>query len=366
MRVSSFRPVAIIGLALLAAACSKPVAVPEPIRAVRTLKLQPAALSGQVEYAAEIKARTEARLSFRVGGKLLRRTVDLGSRVQAGQVLAQLDPQDLQLGQASARAALSAAQANADQVSADTRRYRELREQGFISAADLDRREVALKAAVAQLDQARAQSGVQANQASYASLVADVSGVVTGVDAEPGAVLAAGTPVLRVAQDGARDVVFSVPEDKVALLRAVAAKPGALTVHFWAEGQADQPLRLREISAAADAATRTYQVKAELAQAGADAVQLGQTATVRLNAGAGVAAIKLPLSALRQDKGQTSVWLLDAASMTVKPHTVQVATADGNEAVIASGLVPGQEVVTAGVHVLTEGQKVSRYVGSTR
>jgi RND family efflux transporter MFP subunit len=366
MRVSTFRPVAIVALALLATACSKPVAVQEPIRAVRTLKLQVGALSGQVEYAAEIKARTEARLAFRVGGKLLRRTVDLGSRVQAGQLLAQLDPQDLQLGQASARAALGAAQANADQVAADTRRYRDLREQGFISAAELDRREVALKSAVAQLDQARAQSGVQANQTSYASLVADVSGVVTGVDAEPGSVLAAGTPVLRVAQDGARDVVFSVPEDKVAVLRAVAAKPGALTVHFWSEGQADQPLRLREISAAADPATRTYQVKAELAQAGAEAVQLGQTATVRLNAGAGLAAIKLPLSAIRQEKGQTSVWILDAASMTVKPQTVQVAAADGNEVVIAAGLTPGQEVVTAGVHVLTPGQKVSRYVGATR
>jgi multidrug efflux pump subunit AcrA (membrane-fusion protein) len=87
---------------------------------------------------------------------------------------------------------------------------------------------------------------------------------------------------------------------------------------------------------------------------------------VRLNTGAGVAAIKLPLSALRQEKGQTSVWLLDAATMTVKPQTVQVATADGNEAVIAAGLTPGQEVVTAGVHVLTPGQKVSRYVGATR
>lgn len=368
MQRSSFRAAAVLGLVLWLGACSKPEAVPEPVRAVRTFKVQAQGLSGGGDYAAEVKARTESRLGFRVGGKLLRRSVDLGDRVRAGQVLAQLDPQDLQLAQTGARAALSAAQANAEQVAADTRRYRELRAQGFISAAELDRREVALKAAQAQLDQARAQSGVQANQAAYANLVADVSGVVTAIEAEPGTVLAAGTPVLRLAQDGPRDVVFSVPEDKVALLRAAAAQPGALSVHFWTEGQPDQPLRLREIAAAADVATRTFLAKAELMSGGdAAPVQIGQSATVRLKAaGTSQPVIKLPLSALRQEQGRTTVWLLDATSMTLKAQPVQVAAADGNDVVISSGLALGQEVVSAGVHVLTAGQKVSRYVGATR
>ena len=158
------------------------------------------AAGGVHEFAGEVRARTESRLSFRVGGKLLRRNVDAGSAVKAGQVLAQLDPRDLRLGQDAARAALVAAQANYNQTLADFRRYKDLRDQGFISSADLERRDTALKAAKAQLDQAQAQASVQGNQAAYASLVADASGVITGVEAEPGMVVAAGAPVLHPEQ----------------------------------------------------------------------------------------------------------------------------------------------------------------------
>src|SRR5204863_9819347 len=184
---------------------------PEPVRAVRTLTIVSASAGCSYEYAAEVKARTESRLGFRVGGKIIRRVVNVGDVVKAGQVLAQLDPQDLKLGQDAARAALVAAQANYDQTLADFKRYKDLRDQEFISSAELERRDTALKAARAQLDQAKAQASVQGNQAAYAALVADASGVVTGVDAEPGMVVGAGTPVLRLAHDGPRDVVFSVP-----------------------------------------------------------------------------------------------------------------------------------------------------------
>jgi RND family efflux transporter MFP subunit len=159
---------------------------PEPIRAVRTMTVASDAAGGVQEYAAEIRARTESRLGFRVGGKLVRRQVDTGSVVKAGQVLAQLDPQDLRLGQDAARAALAAAQVTQEQALADFKRYKDLRDQGFISSAELERRDTALKSAQAQLDQAKAQANVQGNQAAYATLVADASGVITAVDAEPG------------------------------------------------------------------------------------------------------------------------------------------------------------------------------------
>src|SRR3989442_11633182 len=176
--------------------CAKTEPAPEPVRAVRTMTVSSDAAGGVHEYAAEVRARTESRLGFRVGGKLVRRSVDAGSIVKAGQVLAQLDPQDLRLGQDAARAALVAAQANFDQTAADFKRYKDLRDQGFISSADLERRETALKAAHAQLDQARAQASVQGNQAAYSALVADPSGIVTGVDIDPRMVLAAARPVL--------------------------------------------------------------------------------------------------------------------------------------------------------------------------
>jgi multidrug efflux system membrane fusion protein len=339
-------------------ACSKPEPVPDPVRAVRAVTIMLQSAGGSFEYAGEVRARTESRLSFRVGGKIVDRRAGLGDVVKPGQVLAQLDPQDLRLGQDSARAAMVAAQANLDQAAADFKRFKELRDQGFISSAELERRETTLKAAQAQADQARAQVDAQGNQADYATLLADAGGVITGVEAEPGMVVSAGTPVLKLAHNGPRDVVFAVPEDKVGLIKALAAQPGRFKVRLW--GTPTEPLaaHVREISAAADPVTRTFLVKADLGDA---AVRLGQTASVSVDLPETVGVTKLPLSALKEEQGKTIVWVVDRTSMTVNPQPVQVAGADGNEAVIAAGLAQGQVVVTAGVHVLSPGQKVKFY-----
>jgi len=349
-----------LATAVALAACSKTETAPDPVRAVRTTTISPQTAGGAYEYAGEVKSRTESRLSFRVGGKMLRRAVDLGDVVKAGQVLAQLDPQDLRLGQDAARAAVAMAQASYDQNAADFKRYKDLHEQGFIGPAELDRRDMALKTARAQLDQAKAQSSVQGNQASYAVLVADASGVVTGVDVEPGMVVASGAPVLRLAHDGPRDVLFSVPEDKVSLVKAMAAQPGRFKVRLWGAEAQVLPATIREISAAADPVTRTFLIKADIGSVAG--VRLGQTATVAMELPQTAGVTKLPLSALREEQGKSAVWLVDRGNMTVKLQPVTLAGADGNDAVITSGLAAGQIVVTAGVHVLNPGQKVKFYV----
>jgi RND family efflux transporter MFP subunit len=342
---------------LLVAACSKPAPAPDPIRAVRTVTVASQTAGGTGEFAGEVRARTESRLSFRVGGKIVARSVDLGDPVKAGQVLAQLDPQDLKLAQEAARATTQAAQVNVELAEADLKRYRDLHAQGFVSAIEIDRRESTLKAAKAQLEQAQAQAGVQANQAAYSTLTAPVAGVVTGVEAEPGAVLAAGAPVVRLAHDGPRDVVFAVPEDSLARVRALLGKPGALQVRLWGAAKT-LPATVREIAAVADAATRTFQVKADLG--GAD-VQLGQTAAVLLETPKVGGIVKLPLTAVTQLQGKTSVWLVEKPGMTVRAQPIEVAGAEGNNVLVGAGLAPGQIVVTAGVHVLTPGQKVRFY-----
>lgn len=355
--------IAALAAAAVLAGCSRPAPAPEPVRSVRTLKVAPESAGMSHEFAAEIRARTESRLSFRVGGKLTERPVQLGDTVRKGQVLARLDPADLKLIEESAIAGVQAAQANAAQAEADLKRFRGLYDQGFISAAELERRTTAATSAAAQLAQAKAQADVQGRQTSFGTLLADASGVITGVDAEPGAVIGAGTPIVRLAWDGPRDVVFAVPEDRVAPIRALIGKSGAVSVRLW--GETGEPLRatIREVAAATDPVTRTFSVKADLiAASGAVAPRLGQTAVVTLSpAGGSTVALKLPMTAVMQQQGQTAVWLLDAASMTVKLQPITVAAADGNELVVASGLTPGQEVVVAGVHVLNAGQKVRRY-----
>ena len=345
----------------LVAACSKPPPSEEPVRAVKVLTVGVNPFSAGYEFSGEVKAQLESRIGFRVGGKIIKRQAELGQRVVAGQVLAQLDPQDYRLAADAARAQLQVAATNRDLAAADYKRYAVLKEQNFISGAELERRESVLKAAQAQVDQAQSQLAVQGNQANYAVLKADVAGVVTAIEAEPGQVVTAGTPVVRIAADGPRDVVFSVPEDKVA-----GIKPGmAVKVRGWAQ-DANAPMataKVREVSASADPATRTFQVKLALQNA-AVSPALGATVYVLpegLGGVQGVPVIKLPTSALRQDGQASAVWLLDKATMTVKSQTVQIATADGNEAVIAAGLQPGMLVVSAGVHVLSPGQKVTIY-----
>ena len=343
----------VLALLSLVTACSQPEPPPEPVRAVKLLTVGASELQTVQEYAGEVRAGVESRLGFRVAGKLVERPVQLGQRVQAGQVLAQIDPQDYQLSAAAARAQVAAAQTQYELAAADFQRFGKLKEQNFISGAELERRESALKAARSQLQQAQAQAQAQGNQAQYSRLQADASGVVTGIDAEPGQVLAAGTPVLRLAHDGARDVVIAVPEDKVTRL-----EPGQpVQVRTWSTGES-LPGTVREVAASADPVTRTFTVKVKIDPA--TAPPLGSTVHVvpQALAAKGLQAIKLPTTALRQEGQATAVWVYEADKGAVRSQVVQVATADGNDAVIVGGLTPGMQVVSTGVHVLTPGQKV--------
>jgi len=358
-RVLRATPLLFAALTAGLTACSKPTPPQEPVRAVRTTTIAPTNAGGSVDFAGEIQPRIESRLGFRVSGKMLTRPVGLGDRVRAGQVLASLDARDLQLGQESARSSVQASRVSHDQALADFQRFKALRDQGFISTADLERREATLRAAQAQLEQAQAQEGVQNNQVRYSSLIADVAGVVTAVEAEPGAVLSAGAPVLRVAHDGPRDVVFSVPEDQVGAMRSSMGRAGALQVRIWGASGAPIPATVREVAPATDPVTRTFLVRADI---GAASVRLGQTATVSIALPVVQGVIKLPLAAVFEHEGQSSVWLLDTSMMTVRAQTVRIAGAEGNQILVADGLTPGQMVVTAGVHVLTSGQKVNLYV----
>lgn len=346
-----------LALVILLTACARELPTEEPVRAVRTQTVGLASTSPSHEYAAEVRARTESRLGFRVGGKLVRRLVDAGDVVKAGQVLAHLDAQDLKLGQDAAQAAWAAGRANLEWSEAEFKRYRELRDQGFISGAELDRREAALKSARAQADQLHAQANVQGNQAAYAALTADAAGVVTAVDVEPGAVVQAGLTVLRVAHDGPRDVSFQIPEDRVSEARALLGKPGALKVRLWGRDEVI-PATMREVGAAADPATRTFAVKADIGQA---PVRLGQTARVTIEAPAREGVVRLPLAAVFEQQGKSNVWVLDRQAMTVAARPVVIAGAEGNMVLIGAGLSAGQTVVTAGVHALSPGQRVKLY-----
>lgn len=325
--------------ALTLAACSKAEAPEQPPRTVRVLKIDGEAVSQGLTFPGEVRARYESRLGFRLGGKIVERRVDVGDRVKRGQVLARLDAQDASLNAAQAEAARALAEAEA-------KRTRELRGKNFVSQAVLDAKETALATAAAQ-------AGMAKNQAAYTTLVADRDGVVTAVEAEAGQVVAAGQTVLRVAEGGEREIVIAVPESDVEILRGAEAfevSLNSLPGRVWAG-------RLRELSPAADAQTRTFTARIAVPQAD-EAVRLGMSARVAAKVSRGDTAPALPLSAFVTRNDQANVWVVDPATQTVKLTKVETAGIAGNELRVKSGLAPGQLVVTAGANLLVEGQKV--------
>lgn len=337
------------------AACSRPAPQAEPVRAVKLITVAVQSVRPEVEYAGEVRAQLESRLGFQVAGKLVQRLVQAGDAVRPGQLLAQLDGQDYALAAQAAQAQLAAAQTQRDLAQADWQRFSALKDQGFISGVELDRRRASLQSAQAQLEQAQAQAAAQRNQSDYTRLVAGAAGVVTAVLAEPGQVLAAGAPVVQLAHDGLRDVVVAVPE-----AARGHVKPGQTAqVRLWSQERMLAGV-VREVAASADPATRTYAVK--VAVQGAEQPALGASAYVRLHLEpAASQVIKLPSTAVLEQAGASKVWEWDARTSTVHARPVEIAGVDGNEVVIASGVHDGMQLVAAGTHVLSEGQKVSIY-----
>lgn len=345
-------PTAIVVLALFLAACSEAPPPPAAPKLVRTLKVgagDPATDGAQRSYSGEVRARIETTLGFRVAGKIVERRAELGQAVKAGQVLARLDPTDagLQVTQAEAQRALAAA---------DVARYRDLKAKNYISASALDARETAFKAA-------EAQAQLSKNQAAYTTLVADRNGVIGQVLAEPGQVVSVGQAVFRLAPDGEREIAIALPENEVTSFKLGQTAE----VTFWAaagatSGTAAKPLvgRVREISPVADPVTRTYAARVSLKDVD-PLLPLGMSATVRFPTGApgahGAKRLIVPLTAIFQQGDQPAVWKVGADN-TVSLQAVTVSAYTDGGAMVSGGLAGGEQIVAAGVNLLTAGEKV--------
>lgn len=335
------------------AACGEKATAPVIAPLVVTQKVAMGDAKAHASFAGEVRARAESALGFRVGGKITERLVDVGAVVKAGTPLARLDARDLQLNAASVRSQLAAAQADVVQAQAEHTRYSDLFQKKFVSAAEIDKRKAALDVAQARLDQARAQLSVADNQGAYAVLTADRAGVITAVEAEAGQVVAAGQTVVRLARDAEKEIQIAVPENRLPELQATQK----IEVILWAAPDKRYVGKVREISPGADAVTRTYAVRIAVADADA-AMRLGMTANVLvLRAGDGNVAV-LPLTALYQQGAGTAVWVVDPATQTIRLAPVKVGGFREDAMTILSGLARDEVVVTAGVHKLTQGQKV--------
>lgn len=319
---------------------------------VRTAIVQ-AAIPASRSFTGTVAARVQSELGFRVSGKVLERLVDAGQTVKRGQPLMRLDPIDLKLAAQARQEAVTAARARAQQSAQDEARYRDLRGTGAISASAYDQAKAAADAAKAQLSAAEADADIARNATGYAELVADGDGVVMETLAEPGQVVSAGQPVVRLAHAGRREAVIQLPETLRPAMGSVAQAT------LFGNSGVSEPATLRQLSDTADPRTRTFEARYVLQGALADA-PLGATVTVQIP-DARVAfqgGLEVPIGALLDTGKGPGVWTINGEPAKVAWRPVTVVHLDDDSARVSGGLRQGDRVVALGAQLLREGEPV--------
>ena len=346
------RNLAAAAATLVIAGCSHPAPEPDAPRPVLTQVVTPGGAPSRDVYSGELRARYEADLAFRVGGKLVARLVDAGARVRKGQPLARLDPEDAKLAAQASAAQLAQAEGDLALAKSEHERYADLLAKKFVSASAYDAKRNALDVAQAKVAQMRSQAALSSNQAAYTTLAADSDGVIVSIAAEPGQVLAAGQPVMHLARDGEREVVVNAPEGQLARFHA----GDAVMISLWSDPKTPFAGRVREIAGGADPVTRTYTVRVTALDPPATA-QLGMTANVAFQDKADASLVLLPAGALARDGDEAAVWVVSPAS-TVQLRRVKLGAFREDGITVLAGLAAGEVVVTAGAHKLRPDQPV--------
>lgn len=337
----------------LLAACQRAQEAPAPeIRPVRVITVGERSGGDTVALSGTVQAQTEVNLSFRVDGRMIERTVQVGDAVRSGQVIARLDPQNEESALQSAKAQSAAAQARLVEARNNFARMKDLITDNSVSRASYDQAEAMLRTAESAVESAQSQVALAQNRLSYTTLVSDVAGVVTLAGPEPGEVVGAGRMIAQVAREGARDAVFDVP----ARVKDAAPANPRISVVLAGDPKVTATGTVREVAPRADPITGTFRVRVRLIDP-PPAMRMGATVTGRM-ALTGAPAIEVPPSAVTRSDRQAAVWVVDPKTGTVASRPIEIRSSDPNRVEVASGLKPGDVVVTAGVHALRPGQKV--------
>lgn len=352
----TLRTAIILALATGLAACgekSPPQIKPHPVLVVTAHNVS----SGyERTFTGVVRARYESDQGFRTGGKVAARLVEVGQNVVAGQALARLDPADYELGLRAAEDQLQAAKVDAEQAASDEARFRRLLADHSVSVADHERQKARSDAAAARQAQASRQLDLARNRSKYATLVAEFDGVITSVRFEVGQVVAEGQPVVTIAKPSELEVVADLPEELAGNARAISA-----SASLWDTPELTLLLKLRELSPAASAQTRTFHARFSIldkSPATRQALHLGATAKLHLAAGDGGLAAVLPATAVWKTDGKSMVWQVENAGSKIVAQPVEVIRYT-DEAVLVRGIADGARVVSAGVQKLTPGLEVA-------
>jgi RND family efflux transporter MFP subunit len=347
-----------IAPALPLAACQRETDTTAPAaRPVRTTTVEKRHAGAPLTFTGRIEAEDEVSVAFRISGRLLENSGKLGDQVQAGQIMARLEPQNELNTLRQAQAGLAAAQGQLTQARNHFERQQTLLAQGWTTRANYDVATQAQQTAQSQVDAAEAQLHTAHDLVSFTELKADAPGIITATGPGAGEVVQAGQMIARLARKDGRDAIFDVPAQ---LLRSAPSDP-QITVSLTDDPAVTAPGRIREVAAQANPVTRTFEVKVGLTDP-PPAMRLGATIIGRLETDA-VPIIDIPATALTNINRQPAVWIVDPSTKTVSIRNVDVLRFDQARVVVSQGLDTGEVVVTAGVQALHPGQKI-RLLGS--
>lgn len=340
-------------LALALAACGEPEPTPVEVRPVAAMTVQTGQREAELTYPGELRSGYESALSFQVAGRIVERAVSTGDTVKRGQLLYRVDALDYQRNLDSSTAQRQAAASAAQTQNANLARNRALLAEGFISQAEFDQQRASTDQARSQVQVADAQRATAATQLGRTTLTAPRGGVITQTTGEVGQVVSAGQSVLTLADPSRPEVSIAVAEGDIATL----SRTQEIYVTMWSRPDKRYAARVRSVAGAADPATRTFAVRLAVSAPPGE-LRFGETAQVHVTRDVPATdALTVPLTAVRGEGKGAMVWVIDRASMTARKRPVRIVSASGNQ-LLVRGLKPGETIVTAGVHLLRDGEKV--------
>jgi RND family efflux transporter MFP subunit len=351
---SLFGAACLIALAMTACKGSHPIEDPRTLAPlVAQAPVQPAASSNRA-FTGVVTARVQSNLGFRIPGKVVERLVDTGQPVRKGQPLMRLDRTDYAHAITGQTGSVDAARARMLQATADEERYRGLVASGAVSKSAYDLVKASAEAARALLSAAQAQLQVAQDQGDYSVLKADADGTVVETLTEPGQFVAAGQIVVRLAHAGPREAAVNLPET---VRPALGSTAYATLYGFESNSPSHTPVRLRQLSDAADPATRTFEARFVL-EGDASKAPLGSTVTVYLDATPLSGALTVPFGAIDDEGAGPGVWLIDSKSSSVSFRPVTATHFNDEQAIVNGDVHLGDSVVATGGHYLHEGEQV--------
>lgn len=332
--------------------CSNTEVIKEDVPLVRSQTIKVNDMGAVMNYSGEVRGRYETQLAFQVSGKIIKRKVELGSVVNPGDVLMEIDGKDIEQTVNMSGAQVASAQSQLSLAETNLVRYRTLCEEGAISRAQLDQYQNAYEVALAAVRQSTAQYTQGTNQLGYSTLVADSRGIISKISVEAGQVVSAGQPIVTLVKEGEREIEINVPENQIEQMRNAEQ----VHINFWALPGINVQGKVREISPIADAIARTYKIRVSLINPPAG-INLGMTANVTIpNTMTNPQGISIPLTAIYQTSDIPNVWIIKEGIVSLRP--VKVGEFGDGTVQIMEGLQEGEMIVTAGVQKLRDGQRV--------